>query len=266
VRTKLLSAVILAAVFGPAHARGQSLEDMLAKALKQNPDILVAEAKVREAEAELNRVRQHVLAKIVALNMDIEGAKDILRESKNRLDRLTELRSKGQKTVSDEEYGTAQVTYYKYLAEHARKKADLPLLLGKQFPGSGDSLKPLGEPLETKSVPTASTAAKFRAALEMQVNADFGEVQLDKALEYFQSNLKGVNLTLSLREVSPQAKIKTKLVEPVSLLAALQLLEDKLGIQFIVREYGIVAVDRNNVPPGALSLSEFAKLPGEKTK
>src|SRR4051812_17523488 len=34
-----------------------SLESLLAQALKNNPDIRVAESKVREAEAELNRVR-----------------------------------------------------------------------------------------------------------------------------------------------------------------------------------------------------------------
>jgi hypothetical protein len=49
------------------------------------------------------------------------------------------------------------------------------------------------------------------------------------------------------------------------LLAALQLLEDTTGLRFIVREYGIVAVDRSNLPPGALSVSDFARQPVDKT-
>src|SRR5690349_11077908 len=41
------------------------LEDLLTQALKENPDIRVAEAKVNEAEAELNRTRLQVMQKIV---------------------------------------------------------------------------------------------------------------------------------------------------------------------------------------------------------
>jgi hypothetical protein len=259
VRTKLLLAVILTAVFGPAQARGQSLEDLLATALKQNPDILVAEAKLREAEAELNRVRQHVLAKIVALKGDIDSGNDILREAKNRWERLKELQRMGTRIVTDEEMGTAQVLFYKYKAEQARMEAELPLLIGKKF-GSGDSSNPLGERVVAKMPVTPATAAKFRAALELQVNIDFGEAQLGKVLEYLQTNVKGVNLTLG-GGVNPKALVKSKLPEPITLLAALQLLEDQVGMVFTVREYGIVGVDRNSVSQGALSVSEFARLP-----
>src|SRR5262249_24336780 len=52
-----------------------SLEDLLDKALRNNADIRAAEAKVREAEAELNRVRHQVLAKIVGARNDIDAAK-----------------------------------------------------------------------------------------------------------------------------------------------------------------------------------------------
>src|SRR5947208_549434 len=49
-----------------------TLEEMLAKALKDNPDIRVAESKVREAEAELNRVRLQVMQKLVALQHSLK--------------------------------------------------------------------------------------------------------------------------------------------------------------------------------------------------
>src|SRR5437588_11514314 len=44
-----------------------SLEEALASALKNNPDIRVAESKVQEAEAELNRSRLQVTQKVVSL-------------------------------------------------------------------------------------------------------------------------------------------------------------------------------------------------------
>src|SRR5436309_9636032 len=41
----------------PTKKAPATLEELLAQALKANPDIRVAEAKLREAEAELNRTR-----------------------------------------------------------------------------------------------------------------------------------------------------------------------------------------------------------------
>src|SRR5262245_42079158 len=49
----------------------QTLEELLARALKDNPDIRVAESKLREAEAELNRVRLLVTQKLVAQQRDL---------------------------------------------------------------------------------------------------------------------------------------------------------------------------------------------------
>src|SRR6516165_2137186 len=45
-----------------------TLEEMLAEALKDNPDIRVAEAKRQEADAVLNKTRLQVMQQVVALN------------------------------------------------------------------------------------------------------------------------------------------------------------------------------------------------------
>ena len=47
----------------PAKSR---LEEMLEKALRDNPDLRLAVARVAEADAELNRVRLHVVQKVGA--------------------------------------------------------------------------------------------------------------------------------------------------------------------------------------------------------
>src|SRR3954451_3668381 len=44
-----------------------SLEDLLAKALQHSPEVQVAEAKLREAEAQLRQTRLHVAQKIVEM-------------------------------------------------------------------------------------------------------------------------------------------------------------------------------------------------------
>src|SRR5262245_14715641 len=62
----------------PAKPAPGSLEDTLEKSLRNSADIKAAEAKVREAEAELNRVRQQVLTKATALYSDLNLARRML--------------------------------------------------------------------------------------------------------------------------------------------------------------------------------------------
>src|SRR5262245_16162942 len=62
----------------PSKPAPGSLEDTLDKALRNSADIKSAEAKVREAEAELNRVRQQVLTKATALYSDLNLARRML--------------------------------------------------------------------------------------------------------------------------------------------------------------------------------------------
>src|SRR6516164_866853 len=55
-----------------------TLEEMLTRALKDNPDVRVAEAKVREAEAELNRTRLQVTQKVIAVHKALEAQKGLV--------------------------------------------------------------------------------------------------------------------------------------------------------------------------------------------
>src|SRR6266851_3115371 len=64
-----------------------SLDELLTLALKNNPDLRVADAKVREAEAELNRVRLQVTQKLVTLRNSIQAATSTVKEAQTRLDR-----------------------------------------------------------------------------------------------------------------------------------------------------------------------------------
>jgi multidrug resistance efflux pump len=57
----------------PAEEKKPSqLEELIAQALRDNPDLRVADAKLREADAELNRVRLQVIQKVVAHQHTIE--------------------------------------------------------------------------------------------------------------------------------------------------------------------------------------------------
>src|SRR5437660_3054330 len=71
--------------------KSPTLEELLAKAAKDNPDIRVAESKVREAEAELNRARLMVTQKVVKAYHEIAAHKMLVAEAQANLDRALKL-------------------------------------------------------------------------------------------------------------------------------------------------------------------------------
>jgi hypothetical protein len=117
------------------------LEEMLAQALRDNADIRVAEAKVHETEAELHRVRLQVIQKVTVLTHEIDLAEKMAAEAKARYDQMTRSRQLAPGSVSDEDYRGAMLSWQRYLAELAVKKAELPFLLGKQQVGKADDEK-----------------------------------------------------------------------------------------------------------------------------
>src|SRR5262245_37259708 len=86
----------------PAGVPSGSLEELLARALKENPDIRVAETKLREAEAELNRIRLQVMQKVVSYQRDLDLATKTLDEAKARFRTIETLRKSAH--VSEEEF------------------------------------------------------------------------------------------------------------------------------------------------------------------
>src|SRR5438132_13243758 len=79
----------------PKQEKPTALDEMLAKALRDNPDIRVAEAKVREGEAELNRVRLQVMQKVVALQHTLATQGAMGQEAGARLAGEEELHKRG---------------------------------------------------------------------------------------------------------------------------------------------------------------------------
>jgi hypothetical protein len=106
------------------------LEDAMAKALKNNVEIRSAEAKVRAAEAELDRVQQQVLGKISMTTAELKGIQAILAETQVRLETVKRLRASGKGVISDLELGEASIAVAKYSGEVDCKQAELDVLLG----------------------------------------------------------------------------------------------------------------------------------------
>src|ERR1700722_7097559 len=105
------------------------LEKAIEEALKSNPDLRVAAAKVNEAEASLSRTRLQVTQKVVTAYQDVEIGKATVRIAQVTLERMRNL----QKTnavaadvVSQKEQDLAAAK-----GKLAAAEADLNYLLGK---------------------------------------------------------------------------------------------------------------------------------------
>ena len=105
-----------------------TLDNLLAQALKDNPDIRVAEAKMREAEAELNRVKLQVTQKVVAQQREIAACKAALKMAQAFYDRTLALGQVG--AVSKEVLDDVEAKLQKAKADLARVETELSYILG----------------------------------------------------------------------------------------------------------------------------------------
>src|SRR6478672_5603560 len=104
-------AVALAITFGVAQSQPPggapkpgadgSVEELLARALRHNVDVLAAESKVREAEAELRRAKMVVVNSILAARVKLESAKKLVSVAKDELGVQIELKKRAATTDTD---------------------------------------------------------------------------------------------------------------------------------------------------------------------
>jgi hypothetical protein len=108
------------------------LEQLIAEALKNNPDIRVGESKVRDAEMELQRTRMKVLSEVTVVHAEMQAAQATVEEASKRYERAKQLAAKG--VGSAEAVDEAQNAFVKNKAVLAMIEARLPYLLGKASP------------------------------------------------------------------------------------------------------------------------------------
>lgn len=114
----------------PAPAKADPLEQLQAKALKNNPNIKVLEAKARLAEAMLEQERAHLKAKVAVQFAEVLAARAGVAEGKERYDRAERLFKQKPPAIAKEDLGAAKLTYEKLKAELAIHEAKLKALVG----------------------------------------------------------------------------------------------------------------------------------------
>jgi hypothetical protein len=253
------------------------LEEMLAEALKNNPDIRVAAAKVAEADAELNRTRLQVTQKVIALHHALLSQKAAVEYEQKKYERLKNLAEKGAVDSALLDEARQALTLAK--AKLAELEAQLPAMLGK-VARSADAWEAqairvweldafrAGE-LDLARLAVLSTryrelrqhkaqgpmADKLRESLKKPISLKVSNEYVSDLLQHLQ---KQTSIALKLMSDGlPEPRLNLELTN-LSLVAVLQFIEDsEPGYRFVIREYGILFAPQAKLPPGAVTIQEF---------
>jgi hypothetical protein len=264
----------------PRSGEKSKLEEMLAEALKNNPDIRVAAAKLAEAEAELNRTRLQVLQKIVAVHAAIASKKTEVAYRQKEYQRYQALladRAIDAKLVDEQEDKLALAK-----AQLAELEAQMPALLGKSPRSEKDTVGEAvflsvrlrhAEPMVTPKI-AGPMAERLRKALQTPVKVDYKDMTLTDILKDLEKKAPGLSFHIRdvPEEIQPgkgpfgtvEAKLNLHFDMPLPIAALLQALTDTAASRFYVRDYGIL-VTGVVVPREALTVEGFMRQkPAEK--
>ena len=243
---------------GPTAARTPSpasLESMIEQAMHRNPEIRLAEAKLRQAEAELELARLQVVQAITELHAQIGSQKAKLAAAKDHYIRIEKLAEAG--STSSTEVANARVAMVEIEFTMVKLESTARLLVGEGVPPSADRPsqesreQSLGAALEAPVIPTAPLPP---AIVELLAEpTDLAQaMSLDDIVAEFKA--RGVNTILSaelqaLNRLShgtprPLVKFRTEkivlgLVAGTTFQAALSAYCDLTGCVIVRRQYGI---------------------------
>jgi hypothetical protein len=271
-----------------------SLEAQMATALKSNADIQVAEAKLREAEAGLNKARITVMQQVAAAHAALHAAKSDAAVAEAELTRLRAMRN----AVSVADVQKAENDFERAKAAVARAEADLALVLGKppavtwKVSELASVLVPDGAKLwvtqadgsvrrwdtvsgralshswiETEPKP-GSVTERIRAALDKPIKIETAKnVPLREVVDLLQQK-SGVDFPIRFAPGQRAAEVPVELMKAeLPLSAWLLVVEDSVPqLRFAVREYGLLVTSVDRMPEDAIRIRDFLRGTANKPK
>ena len=238
-----------------------SIEEMVGQALKSNPDIRLAENKLRDDEADLARTRLRVMQRIIALHHALQAQRAEVDRDRAKVKRVGNLvRSNALQRSALEE---AQQDLNRARSRYQELLAELPYLLGKSAQGLAEEAVRTEIQIGKRSraeVIRGPMATRIRKALDRPIKVDYKEVTLKGLLRDLTSSAAGLPLQVNLALADlDEVKFGMRLGE-VPLGSALLALQDTFpGLRVVARNYGILITWEHQVPFGAVRLFDFWK-------
>lgn len=262
-----------------------TVEDLLTAAMKMNSDIQAAEAKLREAEAELRRTKMVVINNVITARVKLEAAKKLALVAEQEFQMQTDMHKKGAGTQTDLRRAEAQLRQAKLGAEEAEAIMNTLTGIGAEkfqnfigvavpaggagFPGHGVILgggigEGDGRPIRP---PHPGMAEKIRTALDTPIKAgEFKEAPLRDVISYYRELSKDVPFVDALGGQADN-QITLKLSKELPLGAHLQALQDVApGLMISVRNYGFFLTFDTPPDDGMSYLDFWHKKPDGKAE
>lgn len=264
-----------------------SLDEALLQALRQHPDIKLADAKVRLAEAEAEQVRSQVALRVAAAFAKLEQAKAELLPAKEKHDRIREIGGVAKTEVLEAaaQYQKAKSAVVAAEVELNTAKGVAPRVVPNYDPNQAAidaGLKWLARSQElgiapVKPVPAGTVADKVKGLLDKPVTLDLSGADLDEAVAAVLKSVGDTTLTVKTPTIGkrylknpPTATLKGEF----PFTAAVQLILDEINdpakmdgvfetlrgkYDVYVREYGLLIARVQDAPKDAPTLTEFVR-------
>lgn len=252
---------------GQKPSGGTALDDALTKALSHSPEVQVAEAKLREAEAELRRARLTLMQKVIDAQSAIDAQKRLIGAKEAELARIMKLAKAG--TISHEEVQFHERALADAKASLARLELTLNALIGNvpdrftklvenkpEFAGQA-LFNVVGGPADAAKPPHPAIAERIRKALDARLKpTEFQGATLGDAIEFL-SKLSGAVPFVSAIGDKKNENITLTIFADVPLGGHLQALQDLApGLQIFVRDYGLFFTF-DNAPELGVTVADF---------
>jgi hypothetical protein len=236
-----------------------SLDELLASALRRNPEILVEEARVREAQANLNQARLAVTQAVVRLHFERQEQQRVLAGRHQELIRHRALHQSGQLGAGEMESIEIEIAQtegeiaridaeLRYAIGHGGTLPEAELLADPRGAGAAASLH-----VEPRVVPAPVPEPILTALDRAMLTAEFQETPIEDVLDLL-ANATGLEFILgpSLRDQSMTLTLKIR--GQTSARKLIHAIADQVEVEFVVRSYGILAEWAGEAPDSAAIL------------
>jgi hypothetical protein len=218
-----------------------NLDEMIAAALRSSPEILLAEARLRQAQAELNLARLQVTREVVSAFYERKQRQEALTRAHRFLETTQKAAQAGAVSAPEVEKAGSQIGE----AELGVAQADAAI---RYLLGVGSKLDPaqVRDPGQAEATPRAKLTrptevpAALVGPLETSVKVPTDANLADVLAQIGEQ--AGVPILIDAQNLGDPAshRIHLPIKAPLPLINVLQALADQYELCFLLRDYGIL--------------------------